>query len=282
MQIDTVTLRNTQGLRMPKIGIGTWHMGEDPQAAEAEISALRHARELGFTHFDTAEMYAEGGAEEILGRAFADQDRDGQFLTSKVYPWNAARHDMIAACERSLDRLQTGYIDLYLLHWPGSVPFEDTLEGARTLLDQGKIRAFGISNFDTEGVRSVIDAGLSEMVSVNQVMHNMPHRGVELDLFPLMSEHGIAAVAYSPLEVGPTQAIPGMQDLAADEGLSVAQLVLAWHMTRGLAAPIPKSSRTDHLSDLAVAAETQLPQATLERIDALAPVPSHPVPLEIR
>ncbi|KMK68207.1 aldo/keto reductase [Puniceibacterium sp. IMCC21224] len=282
MKIDTVTLRNSGDIRMPKIGIGTWHMGEQMQTAETEISALRHACDLGFTHFDTAEMYADGGSEDILGRAMAGQDRGRLFITSKVYPWNAARNDMITACERSLDRLQTDYVDLYLLHWPGSVPFDETLEGARALLDQSKIRAFGVSNFDTRGIQQLIGEGLADLVTVNQVMHNIPNRGVELDLFPLMAEHGIAAVAYSPLEVGPTRAIPGMQDLAREEGLSVAQLILAWHMSRGLAAPIPKSSRIEHLNDLAAAAQTQLSSTTLERIDSLAPAPDRPVPLEIR
>lgn len=282
MKIDTVALGHATDVSMPKIGLGTWHMGEDPRAAAAEIAALRHAHELGFTHFDTAEMYADGGAETILGRAFAGQARDGVFLTSKVYPWNAAAPDMIAACERSLDRLETDRIDLYLLHWPGPVPFEDTLEGARTLLDQGKIRAFGISNFDTQGLRRLIDQGLTDLVTVNQVMHNIPFRGVELDLFPLMAEHGITAVAYSPLELASTRTIPGIEELARDEDLTVAQLVLAWHMSRGLAVPIPKSSRTDHLDELAAAAQMQLSSATIAQIDRLAPVPSRPVPLEIR
>ncbi len=267
---------------MPKIGIGTWHMGEQAEAADTEIAALRHACDLGFTHFDTAEMYADGGSEDILGRAMVGQDRAGLFITSKVYPWNAARDDMVTACERSLDRLQTDYVDLYLLHWPGSVPFEETLEAARALLDRGKIRAFGVSNFDARGIQHLIDDGLADLVTVNQVMHNIPNRGVELDLFPLMLEHGIAAVAYSPLEVGPTRAISGMQDLAGEEGLTVAQLVLAWHMSRGLAVPIPKSSSIDHLTDLAAAAQTQLSSTTLERIDSLAPAPVRPVPLEIR
>ena len=127
MKIDTVALGHATDVSMPKVGIGTWHMGEDPRTAAAEIAALRHARDLGFNHFDTAEMYADGGAETILGRAFAGQARDGVLLTSKVYPWNAAAPDMIAACERSLDRLETDHIDLYLVHWRGSVPFEDTL-----------------------------------------------------------------------------------------------------------------------------------------------------------
>ena len=282
MKIDTVALGHATDVSMPKIGIGTWHMGEDPRDAAAEIAALRHARELGFRHFDTAEMYADGGAEAILGQAFAGQARDGVFLTSKVYPWNAAWPDMITACERSLDRLETDHIDLYLLHWPGPVPFEDTLEGARALLEQGKIRAFGISNFDTQGVERLLDHGLADLVTVNQVMHNIPFRGVELDLFPLMAEHGITAVAYSPLELAATSRIAGLQDLARDEHLTLAQLVLAWHMSRGLAVPIPKSSRTDHLDDLAAAARTQLSSATIARIDRLAPVPPRPVPLEIR
>ncbi|MEQ5870502.1 aldo/keto reductase [Sagittula sp. NFXS13] len=282
MDIDTVLLRNTDKVNMPKIGIGTWHMGERPESAESEIAALRHARDLGFAHFDTAEMYGDGGAERILGQAFSERDRDGLFLTSKVYPWNAEKNGMVTACEQSLKRLQTDYIDLYLLHWPGSVPFEETLEGARILLDQGKIGAFGISNFDTEGLRQIIDAGQGDLVSLNQVMHNLPHRGVELDLFPFMAEHDITAVASSPLEIGPTKAIPGIADLARDENLTVAQLILAWHMTRGLAVPIPKSSRIEHLDDLAAAVQVQLSPSTLDRIDELAPRPPQPVALEVR
>ena len=282
MTIATLPLRGPNTVQMPPVGVGTWRMGEDPAQASAEVAALHRALDLGFTHFDTAEMYGEGGAEEVLGRAIAGHDREGLFLCSKVYPWNAGRRDMVAACEASLARLGTDRIDLYLLHWPGGVPFAETLEAAGQLLDEGKIAAFGVSNFDTEGLQGLIDAGQADLIAVNQVMHNIPNRGPEHDLFPLMKRHDIAAVAYCPLEIAPTRRIDGIEEIAETEGLSVAQLALAWHMTRGLAVPIPKSSTPAHVEELWTAANHRLSAETLAAIDARAPAPDRPVPLQVR
>lgn len=282
VKIGTVTLPRTGGIEMPAVGLGTWGMGERPDRAEAEIAALRHAHDLGFRHFDTAEMYADGGAEEVMGRAFAGLARDQLFLVSKFYPQNASPEKMAEACERSLRRLGTDYLDLYLLHWPGSVDIARTVEGAEALTDAGRIRAFGISNFDTRGVGRIADRGLLGPITVNQVMHNIPERGIEVDLLPLMAREEIVAVAYSPLETGPMAGIDGMEGIAGDLGLTLAQLALAWHVTRGLTVPIPKSANTAHLDDLARAVETTLDAETLARIDRLAPAPDRPVPLAIR
>lgn len=280
MTIVTIPLPRAPGLHMPRVGIGTWRIGEGERPRGDEIAALRHAHVLGFRHFDTAEMYGEGEAEAVLGEAIRGLDRDELFLVSKVYPWNAGRAEMIAACEASLARLGVEMLDLYLLHWPGRVPFEETLEGARALIEAGKIRAFGISNFDAEAIRSLAAEGLLDDVVCNQVMHNIPERGVETDLLPLLEAEGIVPVAYSPLEGGPMRLMDGLPALAADLGLSLPQLALSWHVTAGRSVPIPKSTDPAHLDDLRAAIDVTLPPEVMARIDALAP--PRPGPLAIR
>ncbi|MCJ8191294.1 aldo/keto reductase [Sphingomicrobium aestuariivivum] len=270
-------------VEIPAVGIGTWHMGEDGSKRREEVAALRHAIDLGFTHFDTAEMYADGGAEEVLGEAIADTDRDKLFLVSKFYPWNADPDAMLASCAASLDRLGIEQLDLYLLHWPGDVPFEETLEGARRLLDEGRIRAFGVSNFDEDALSDLADRQLLDMVAANQVMHNIPHRAAEAGLFPFMAERGIAAIAYSPLEIGPMREMEGLDEVAEEAGLTLAQLAVAWHLTLGLAAPIPKSARQEHLDQIAAAvAAAPLSADLMQAIDAIAPLPDPGTPLPIR
>ena len=274
-----VTLKS--GVALPSPGFGTWRMGETPGARAEEIAALRRAAELGFSHFDTAEMYGEGAAERVMAEAFEELDRDRLFLVSKVYPWNAGAEDMVRACEASLSRLGTGYLDLYLLHWPGSVPFEETLVGARRLKESGKIRAFGVSNFDTRGLGRLIDEGLADEIEVNQVMFNPARRGIEFDLLPLMRQHGIACVAYTPLEPDALCRNAGFQAVAESAGLTGAQLALAWHLSRGLAVPIPKAGRTTHVEALAAAAQVTLSTEHLAAIDAAFAPPTGPEPLDI-
>ena len=269
------------GVELPSPGFGTWRMGEAPGKRAEEIAALRRAVELGFRHFDTAEMYGEGEAERVMAEAFSGLARDRLFLVSKVYPWNAGADDMVAACEASLDRLGTDHLDLYLLHWPGSVPFEETLEGAQRLKESGKIRAFGVSNFDTRGLGRLIDRGLADGIEVNQVMFNPARRGIEFDLLPLMQEHGIACVAYTPLEPGALSRNAGFRAVADAAGMSTAQLAMAWHLTRGLAVPIPKAGRVPHVEALAEAARVTLNADQLAAIDAAFPPPNRPQPLDI-
>lgn len=269
------------GGAMPGIGFGTWRIGESPGEAERENAALRRALDRGFTHFDTAEMYGEGGSEEILGTAIAGVPRERLFLTSKFYPHHARADQMVAACDRSLRRLGVEWLDLYLLHWPGGTPFEETLEGARRLREAGKIRAFGVSNFDADGMAHLFAAGLSEAIEVNQILHNPSRRGVEFDLLPLLAAHGVACMAYTPIEPHRLSRSAAFRALAEAEGLSPAQLALAWHMTRGSTCPIPKSATPEHVDALADAAAMRLRAATMGAIDAAFPAPTRAEPLEI-
>ncbi|MEM7056401.1 MAG: aldo/keto reductase [Pseudomonadota bacterium] len=279
MKSWTASLRS--GLEMPCPGFGTWQMGENSRDRDAEVRALRHAFDTGFRHFDTAEMYAEGGAEEVLAEALSTKDRDSVFITSKFYPHHARADQMVRACERSLDRLQMEVIDLYLLHWPGSTPFEETLSGVRALLDHGKIRAFGVSNFDMRLMRQTIDAGMADLIDVNQVMYNPARRGIEFDLLPLLHQHRIPCVAYTPIEPWQIEGNADFAALAAEAGLSPVQLAMAWHCTRQVACPIPKSATPAHIDALATATEVTLSEDQLARIDEAFPPPSRAVTLDI-
>ncbi|MEM7498364.1 MAG: aldo/keto reductase [Pseudomonadota bacterium] len=274
-----VTLRS--GVEMPVPGFGTWRLGEDPLSAGREEAALRRAIERGFRHFDTAEMYADGGSEELLGRVLAGTDRSALFLCSKFYPHHARADQVVAACERSLARLGTDYLDLYLLHWPGSTPFEETLEGARRLVDTGKIRAFGLSNFDVGEMETLIDHGLDELVDVNQVLYNPSRRGIEFNLLPLLQRRRIACVAYTPIEPRRMAGNTAFRQLADAAGLSPPALAFAWHLTRGGACPIPKAARIEHVDALADAAGRRLTEAVMAAIDEAFPPPDRPQPLEI-
>ena len=276
---DPVILKS--GVEMPSFGLGTWRLGEDPDAAADEIAAVRYALDAGFVHIDTAEMYGDGATEHLLAKAISGRARADLFLTSKFYPWNAGTEAMVSACEASLERLGTDYLDLYLLHWPGNVPFEQTALAAEQLLSDGKIRAFGISNFDTSGLAELVDAGLADRIDVNQVMYNPARRGIEYDLLPLMRKLGIACVAYTPIEPALLQANRDFQALAEAVGMSAAQLALAWHMTRGAAVPIPKASSVGHVEDLRAAIGIQLDHNTLAEIDSILPPPLGPQPLDI-
>lgn len=274
-----ITLKS--GLVLPPYGFGTWKLGEDPGARATEIAAIRHAIDIGFNHLDTAEMYGDGATEDLLGDAISGIDRTKLNLTSKVYPWNAGAADMVASCEASLARLGTDYLDLYLLHWPGSIPFDDTLEGAERLKSIGKIRAFGVSNFDARGLSRLIDAGLDEMIEVNQVMYNPSRRGIEYDLLPTMDAAGIACVAYTPIEPARLSRNAAFQAVAQDLGLDAAGLAMAWHVNRGAAIPIPKASSVEHVDRLRAAADVVLDAQTLARIDAAFPPPTQAQPLDI-
>ena len=277
--LATITLRS--GIDMPALGFGTWHLGESRWAWQSEAAALLHAVDVGFTQFDTAEMYGDGAAEELLGEVLQQRQRDKLFLTSKVYPWKADGERMVAACEDSLKRLQTDYLDLYLLHWPGGVPFEKTLAGAETLLAAGKIRAFGVSNFDTSELRSLNAAGLIDRIDVNQVMYNPARRGIEFDLLPDLQAHGIACVAYTPLEPHRLSRSSAFTAIASEAGLSPPQLALAWQMTRGTAVPIPKASRNEHVDALLAASRIRLTADQLDAIDVAFPPPRSAQPLDI-
>lgn len=291
-RIPHVTLpanAQAQALDLPAIGQGTWHMGEGLAPRSDEVRALQHGLELGLTLIDTAEMYADGGAEEVVGEALADR-RDQAFLVSKVYPWNAGRDSAIAACERSLKRLGTDYLDLYLLHWPGSIPLEETLEAFERLREQGKIRRFGVSNFDVDELEPLEALPGGSECAVNQVLYHLGSRGIEHALLPQMQRLAMPLMAYCPL----AQAGKLRQDLfehamvcelADGLGITPGQLLLAWAIRpqdgRRDVIAIPKAVQPQHVEQNAAALEVELSDEVLARLDEAFPAPGRKMPLDI-
>ncbi len=269
MTIPTVELPS--GARMPTFGIGTWRMGEDRRRRKDEADAIRHGVDLGFTLIDTAEMYGDGGAEEAIADAIAGR-RDGLFVVSKVYPHNASRRGAVAACERSLKRLRIERIDLYLLHWIGSVPFEETIAAFRKLKDDGKIGDWGVSNFDVDDLRSwhEKDGG---GCATNQVMFNLARRGVEFDLLPWMRQHKMPLMAYSPFDQGPLARDRTLKALADRHGATPAQIALAWLLQLPGVVAIPKSADKGRLSENFAALKVKLTDADLAELDRAFPPP---------
>lgn len=272
------TVKLVSGAMMPVLGQGTWRMGENGRRRKEEVEALRFGIDLGMTLIDTAEMYGEGGAEEIVGEAIAP-NRDQIFLVSKVYPHNATRRGTIAACERSLKRLKTDRLDLYLLHWRGSTPLAETIEAFQELRQAGKIRDFGVSNFDRgdmEEVRS-LDQGLT---TTNQVLYNLSRRGIEWDLLPWCREQNVAVMAYSPLEQGRMLNDSSLKTVAKRHNASAAQVAIAWLLHQG-AVVIPKSSNRDRIQENYAALDVTLTDADLTELDQAFPPPQKAKPLEV-
>ena len=219
-------------LRMPALGLGTWRLGEAPRAHGAELAALRQALDIGWRAFDSAEMYGEGGAEMLLGQALSAAlrgplQRDQLFVVSKVYPHHASAKGVVAACERSLKRLQLDRLDLYLLHWRGAVPLAQTVTGFEQLRQRGLIRHWGVSNFDLDDLRELMAIPGGEACAANQVWYSLGRRGVEFDLLPWQQQRALPLMAYSPLDQGALAAHAGLQSLAAELGATPAQLALA-------------------------------------------------------
>jgi diketogulonate reductase-like aldo/keto reductase len=268
----------SNGITMPTLGQGTWFMGESHLARQAEIAALKHGIALGMTLIDTAEMYGNGGAEEVVGEAIAGQ-RDQVFLVSKVLPSNASRSGVIAACERSLKRMKTDYLDLYLLHWPGSYPLQDTFAAFRVLQESGKIRAFGVSNFDTRDMKEAAryDGGQN---CINQVLYNLGSRGIEWDLLPWQKERNIATMAYSPLYQTQLLRDDALQRIAVQLSITPAQLALAWLLHQDT-IPIPKSSSQSRVEENRKAWDIKLTGEVLAALDAAFPPPAHKMPLDM-
>ncbi|NES97971.1 MAG: aldo/keto reductase, partial [Desertifilum sp. SIO1I2] len=221
------TLKLPNGDAIPVLGMGTWQMGESGKNRQSEVKALQYGLDLGLSLIDTAEMYGEGGAEEVIAEAIANR-RSEVFLVSKVYPHNASKGGAIAACERSLQRLKTDYLDLYLLHWRGSVPLSETLEAFTTLQQAGKIRSYGISNFDLEDMQEAIKLENGSQIATNQVLYNLTRRGIEWDLLPWCRQHDIPVMAYSPIEQGRMLNHRILNQLAEARGVSAAQIAIAW------------------------------------------------------
>lgn len=270
---------------LPVIGQGTWYMGETASQRAAEITALQAGIDCGLRLIDTAEMYADGGAEEVVGEALRGR-REQALLVSKVYPWNAGEVDAIDACERSLRRLQTDYLDLYLLHWRGNIPLEETLRAMERLQQQGKIRYWGVSNFDNEDMAELWDEPGGNQCATNQVLYHLASRGIESDLLPACQQRGMPVMAYCPLaQAGRLReslfSNPCLTQIAQQKGISVAQLLLAWVVRQQGVIAIPKASSVAHVQDNAAALGVILTDEELASIDRVWPAPQHRVPLDI-
>jgi diketogulonate reductase-like aldo/keto reductase len=255
-------------------------MGESAYQRQNEIAALRHGLDLGMTLIDTAEMYGEGGAEIVIAEAIA-HCRTSVFLVSKVYPHNATRQGTIAACDHSLKRLKTDYLDLYLLHWRGSVPLSETLEALQGLKQAGKIREFGVSNFDVDDMEEAFALKEGGAIATNQVLYNLSRRGVEWDLLPWCRQHRIPVMAYSPVEQGRLLKNLALQAIAQQRGVTTAQIAIAWLLQQENVIVIPKSSSIKHIEQNYAALNLELSAADLEALDAAFPPPSQRVSLEM-
>jgi diketogulonate reductase-like aldo/keto reductase len=268
-----------------KLGQGTWYMGEDAGSRNDEVRALQLGMDLGITLIDTAEMYGEGGAERVVGAALAGR-RDEATIVSKVYPHNAGRIEVQRACERSLARLGTDRIDLYLLHWRGGVPLAETFEGFEKLRAAGKILAYGVSNFDTADMREALRAPGGTAIAANQVMYNLRRRGIEFELLPWCREQGIPVMAYSPLESDRREqqrlfADPALREVAARHDATPAQIALAFLFAQQGVTAIPKAVRPEHVRANRAALDIALTADDLAALDAAFPAPQRKVPLDI-
>jgi diketogulonate reductase-like aldo/keto reductase len=272
------TLALPGGERVPALGQGTWRMGESRARRKEEAAALRLGLDLGMTLIDTAEMYGDGGAEEVVAEAIAGR-RDEVFLVSKVLPQNASRAGTIAACERSLRRLATDRIDLYLLHWRGAPPLAETLAGFAALQRDGKIRHWGVSNFDADDMAELVGLPGGGAVAANQVLYNLSRRGIEHDLVPWCRARGVPIMAYSPVEQGRLLGNPALARVAARRQASPAQLALAWLLAQPAVMVIPKAGTPDHVRDNRAAAGLRLDAADCAELDKAFPPPLGPSPL---
>jgi diketogulonate reductase-like aldo/keto reductase len=269
-ELPTVTLPG--GERVPALGQGTWHMGEDRRRAAEEAAAVRLGIELGMTLIDTAEMYGSGGSEEMIARAI-EGVRDQLFIVSKVYPHNASRSGVVAACERSLKRLGTDRLDLYLLHWRGSIPLAETIEGFERLQREGKIRYHGVSNFDRADMAEWVALKGGEKVAADQVLYNLSRRGPEWDLVPWCREHGVAIMAYTPLGQGSLLRDRTLVEIARRHSASPAQVALAWLLRQPGTIVIPKAARPEHVRENRSALDVVLTDEDLAALDRAFPPP---------
>jgi len=260
------------GETVPAYGQGTWHMGENSRRFDQEAAALRLGIELGLTLIDTAEMYGNGTAEEIVARATAGL-RDRLFIVSKVLPHNASQKGVVEACERSLKRLKTDRIDLYLLHWRGSVPLAETMAGFARLLRDGKIRRHGVSNFGLDDMKEWVALGGGDTVATNQILYNLTRRGPEWDLIPWCRDRGIPIMAYSPIEQGRMLGHKALAEIAARHRATPAQVALAWLLRQEGMIVIPKATEAEHVRENRLAADLELTDADLAALDRAFPPP---------
>jgi diketogulonate reductase-like aldo/keto reductase len=268
------------GELVPALGQGTWQIAETSGKRAQEIEALRLGVELGMTLIDTAEMYGEGASEKLIAEAL-ESERERLFLVSKVYPHNATRRGVVEACERSLKRLKTDRLDLYLLHWRGGVPLSETVAGFEELRRSGKIRHWGVSNFDTDDMEELFAIEDGRNCVINQVLYNVTRRGPEYDLIPWMAERNIPLMAYSPIEQGRLPKTGALQAIGRNHNASSHQIALAWLLQKPGIIAIPKASSAKHVRDNRQALEIQLNPEELAAIDEAFPAPRRKCPLEM-
>ncbi|AIQ57085.1 aldo/keto reductase [Paenibacillus borealis] len=273
------------GAMLPRLGLGTWFMGEHAANRAEEIAALRLGVELGMNLIDTAEMYGEGRSEELVGEAVKGI-RDDVFLVSKVYPHNAAGAGLIRSCEASLKRLGTDHLDLYLLHWRGTIPLEETVEGMEALVASGKIARWGVSNFDTPDMQELLRIPGGNHCAVNQVLYHLGSRGIEHELLPWLSGHKIPVMAYSPLAQAGTlrkglTENETVQRIARGHGATPLQILLAWSIREADVLAIPKAGTRQHVEENAAAGKLVLTSDELWQLDDAFPQPSWKVPLDM-
>lgn len=282
MAENTVSLA---GQRLPAIGQGTWYMGEDASARRQEATALRAGVERGLTLIDTAEMYADGGAEEVVGEAIRGI-RDNVFLVSKVYPWNAGGTRMQSACEASLRRLGTDYLDLYLLHWRGDFTLEETVTAMEALIAQGKIRRWGVSNLDDDDMKALWQVNGGQQCATNQVLYHLASRGIEHSLLPWCQQQAMPVMAYCPLaQAGRLRsdlfASPVVQAVAASHQATVAQVLLAWVIRHRGVMAIPKAASVKHVEENAAALSLTLSEEACGLLDKAFPAPGRKTALDM-
>lgn len=272
-------IRFPDGTQVPALGQGTWMMAEQPARRADELAALRAGVELGLTLIDTAEMYADGESERLVGEAIRGL-REQVFLVSKAYPQNTSRQRLPQACEASLKRLGTDRLDLYLLHWRGRVPLAETVEAMENLVAVGKIRRWGVSNLDTTDLQELVAAG-GAACATDQVLYNLTRRGPEYDLLPWLADRGIPVMAYSPVEQGRLLDNLRLREVAAGLGATPAQVALAWVLCYGHVMAIPRAGHVAHVQENRAAAELHLSASDLAALDAAFPRPGKRQPLEM-
>lgn len=274
------------GMPVGRIGQGTWYLGEKPSAFARECRALRAGIDAGMNLIDTAEMYGEGAAERLVGDAIQGVERGELYLVSKVYPFHAGRRDIFRCCENSLRRMKTDYLDLYLLHWRGSVPFAETAECMEQLKERGLIRAWGVSNLDLEDMEELFSVDSGQNCQTDQVLYHLGSRGIEYDLLPWLREHGLPIMAYCPLaQAGQLRngllRSSAVRNVAEQHGASACQILLAFLLAQEGIVPIPCSSRPEHTLENAAAVRLQLSAEELQTLNHAFPAPNHKTMLDI-
>jgi diketogulonate reductase-like aldo/keto reductase len=263
---------------MPRFGLGTWRMGESSASRADELAALRLGLDLGTKLIDTAEMYGSGGAEEIVGEAIRGR-RDDVFIVTKFYPHHAGRDSLPQACEGSLERLGIETIDLYLLHWMSSIPFEETVEALEKLVAQGKIRRWGVSNLDVGEMERLVRVTDGDHVAANQVLYSLTHRGIEFDLLPWCAKREVPVMAYSPLDQGAIATNRALRSVARTLAVEPAQVALAWVLRDPHVVAIPKATRLEHVRANIAASQLALDERALAALDKAFPPPRRKTPL---